>query len=224
MKSLRDLMNFHSAATASRGLSAIVPIFLLACGNASGSIKEVTWTEQVEISPGEHVFVERRVRFSVSRTWGEQTAGIDRILESKIEVRSVSSDIPSFDAKRMLPLLLRRDPINRELLLIVTTNDCLVWARNGKPEPAYWAFRLHAEKWYRTELPPSIVGSGSNLLTDVRATDKGKLADEQVANRKRSASETSGRFAAIKSDGEIEHCGSIGTSTAKGDFWDLEKR
>ncbi len=215
---------FQTLPIAPRAFLAIVPLILLACGNTSGSARELAWTEQVEISPGEHVSVERHVRFTVSRTWGEKTSGIDQILESKIVVRHEGSALTSFDAMRMLPLLLTKDPANKELLLVVSTDDCLTWARNDKPDPAYWTFRLHGDKWYRSELPRSVVGHASNLLTDIRATDEGTLNAQQVAIRKTGAAAAHGRFATIKSDRAIQNCGNVGASAAKGDFENLEKR
>jgi hypothetical protein len=215
---------FPALTMASRSLLAIVPFLLPACGSASGPIKELAWTEQVEISPGEHVSIERHVRFTVSRTWGEKTAGFDQILESRITALKGDSDAPSFNAIHMLPLLLTRDPVNMDIVLVVSSDDCLVWARNGKPEPAYWAFRFHAGKWYRSELPQFVFGRTSNLLTELRATDEGKLGEQEVASRKMTAGETRDRLAVIVRDGAIRHCGRIDASRSKGDFDSLERR
>jgi hypothetical protein len=87
------------------------------------------------------------------------------VLKSTLSFREDLAALPAWDFP-LEPLLLYRDEIANEWAVVATTNSCDVWADWGSPSPAYWEFRLKANKWVKTNLAQSSEGRKSNLFFD----------------------------------------------------------
>ncbi len=202
---------------------------LAACGAGDrdlGNVRHVSWIERVEIFPGESVEISRRVRFLVSRALGEKTTGIDRIGASELQITGIGADEASIDTIHLLPILLQRDADTRDLLLIASTNNCDVWAMNGKPHPAYWVFRLHTGEWYRTDMPASFHGTKINLLIDIRPDDARLLDMHEVAKRKVAQLDHRGlpsQCPSISPSAAIVNCRNVDAGDGSGDFSNMER-
>jgi hypothetical protein len=220
--------NSSISRRATIALLAAIPLWLLACANDEASLgKRLTWSETVQVSLTERLVLNREMTFTVSHPWGEETGGIDQVLESKLAIENPGQDLANLDTIRLTPILLARDSSNRELVLVATTDSCVAWAMNGKPSPAYWAFRMRSGVWYLTEVPPSFFGRPSNLLVDIRPSDEGVLAEKEVDWRKSQASASAripARFGTVRADGVITNCDRTDAGTAESDFVHMGKQ
>jgi hypothetical protein len=151
--------------------------------NVSPTIKELRWSEKVEVSAGETVEVSRHLKFGVSREMSEKV-GMVIPSSARIEIVAAGVELPPIDVGPLTPTVLMRDDVTREFVVIAGTNNCRFWQRNDEPSPPYWAFRLHEAEWFRADLPPSAIGRPANLLFDIRPDDRDELDPAVVARRK----------------------------------------
>lgn len=119
------------------------------------------WREEVDLRDGDTVVVRRWVKYHVLIPIGGPISAINtgtslQILDQHPEV-PVWRDV--FD-----PLVLMRDPCTKEFVLVVTTDWAQTWEAHGKPNPAYWMFRLRNGQWVEEPLADFIFDQETNLV------------------------------------------------------------
>jgi hypothetical protein len=148
---------------------------------------ELRWTEPVTLDSGEVVRVRRHVEMWHHRALGGGFSSARQYRTSSIEPDDSSARFPTWDAP-MVPIVLDKDPATDEWIVVASGDGCSIWARNGRPRPPYWAFRLRDGRWYRDAIPESFFGRPANLLVEFDVTDASEELDDQIVARKQSQS------------------------------------
>lgn len=121
-----------------------------------------TWSEEVELGDGSLIVVLRDVKFTSSNSWAGDAYSATTI-RSTLSFRDDLASLPIWNFP-LEPLLLYRDEVAKEWVIVVTTNSCDTWADWGSPSSPYWEFRLRHGKWLRTELSRASIGRKTNLF------------------------------------------------------------
>jgi hypothetical protein len=142
----------------------VVALVLTACGTKSRH-----WTEDVLLDDGSTIQVERSIAYTHTSSWSGDASFTDD-KEATIRFTGSLSEVPPWSAA-LRPLLLYRDVMGGEWVIVTTSASCEVWATRGKPNPPYWEFRLRSNVWEETDLSQSSIGRVPNLLFEFRKTD-----------------------------------------------------
>ena len=136
------------------GVLFVLVFVLSACGD--DLVTE--WVEEVQLSDGRVIEIERRSQ-------GERVGpmGSGETLPIEESIRFKSSTAPAWRDVRV-PILLDRDARNGELVLICTSADSRVWEQRGQPAPPYWQFRLRGDQWVEQALDADFFGKATNLV------------------------------------------------------------
>ena len=141
--------------------SWVVLLLLATVGGCS--TRTASWTEEVKLSNGRTVQVERQERYEIVGSIGGARGALN--LEARLRVLDQAPASPEW-VDRLEPLLLDVDTANSELVLICTSGDDQVWSARGKPTPPYWQFRLHDGKWIQEPVQEFVFGRETNLVID----------------------------------------------------------
>jgi hypothetical protein len=161
------------------GLAAL---FCFGCDFSPRSV-ELTWNEPVQVANGETVQVQRHVTMFHERQLGGGSSA--PIYNSSTIDLVGAAEFPTWNAP-MVPIVLDRDPGTGEWIVVAGIDGCSFWARNGRPRPPYWAFRLRGGEWYRDSVPESFIGRPANLLVEFDVTDESKTIESEIGPRKKS--------------------------------------
>lgn len=157
-----------SLATISKAVVMIMLLAVSACSRGKGG-----WTEQVLLDGGEIVIVQKTEEYEKRMPIGD--AGQSFTLRGELKILGQTPDAPPWiDARN--PILLLRDPITKEFVLVASTVDSRVWDRHGRPLNPYWMFRLRDSEWKEEPMAEFVYGRATNLVvTYGRAEQKGSL-------------------------------------------------
>jgi hypothetical protein len=180
-------MNHESQGSRSAGqvtASAIRTALILASlVMLSGcSKKYFEWTEDVQLSDGTTVKVERTVRYGkVLRELGGPTSAW--ISQATVTIVDKGKQLPTW-SHPMQPFILDKEQETGRWILIASAMDyCEYASRFGPPYPTFPAFVLDVDKWRYVSLPDSAVGRKANLLLGVPGGSQPKhLTNRDVDN------------------------------------------
>ena len=155
----------------------------LAMSACEASKADLTWVEPVKLASGETVKIKRHVVMIRQRAWGGGFSSAPIYRTSSIELEPSSAAFPKWDAP-VVPLILDKDLVNGEWLVIASADSCGFWRRNGKPALPYWTFRLRNGEWFRTATPESVVGRLANLLVEFDVKDSSRALSNNIVTLK----------------------------------------
>jgi hypothetical protein len=182
----------------------------------------------VTLASGEVIQINRHVLFRQEGAWG--TGGglsAPTYTTSSIDIIPSDREFVRWDAP-MIPILIDRDEVTKEWIVIAGHDNPSFWNANGKPCPPQWAFRLRAGVWYVQPVPESLLGRLPNLLADLRVTDDREYSEATFAAvaLERKASQLLPypkigpelvRVGVVYKG--LSHCKSPGSPTFGDDFW-----
>jgi hypothetical protein len=120
------------------------------------------WSEEVLLSDGSVIVVDRFVKFQSSNSLaGDAYSSTD--LKSTLTFTKKLSSTAAWDAP-LVPIVLYRDETTKELVIVATTGNCDTWYQLGSPVPPYWEYRLQGNKWIKMKTVESSFGRKANLF------------------------------------------------------------
>jgi hypothetical protein len=141
------------------------------------------WIEPVKLEAGSTVEIRRHVEMWHERASAGGFSSSPVYKSSSIELEPASPEFPIWDAP-LVPLVLDKDPVSGEWLIVASANSCDFWGRNGKPTLPYWTFRLRKGVWYRDATPQFLIGRVANLFVDFDVTDSSSDLHSSITTRK----------------------------------------
>jgi hypothetical protein len=143
-------------------------------------VNAMRWQESVRLASGEAITVDRYVKFRQEEALGMGLMAI-QFENATLNIVPAPPDFVPWSAP-IYPMLLDRDPENREWIVIGGTDSLNYWEINGRPCPSQWAFRLHEGVWYLQPIPTSLIGRKPNLLLDLRVSDDKDFTSSEFAS------------------------------------------
>ncbi len=137
------------------------------------------WKEEVKLQSGEVIIVERSAQFKENWIPGGGGGSINKGMTLSIPVAVNGAPIERWDA-RFVPILLDRDPLTREWLLVATFFHCDSWYELGRPKLPYTEYRFRQGRWVQQPLSQALVGRAANLFP-VDLEDRDLLARSKPA-------------------------------------------
>lgn len=161
---------------------------ILVASGCSGCSKQprhavLEWSEPVQLASGETVQIKRKVEMWHETAFGGGFSSAPVFKTNSIELDSATPEFPKWDSP-LVPIVMDKDSLSGEWIVIASVNECGMWARNGSPLPPYWTFRLRNRVWYRDVLPEAFLGRAANLFVEYDTVDTSRNLREQVAERK----------------------------------------
>jgi hypothetical protein len=178
---------------------AATAIIVIGC-----SEKHQDWTEDVLLDDGTIIQVKRSITFEETRSWsGDAYNAVET--DAKIVFTDKLSALPTWRVP-LMALVLYRDSLTNQWVIVATTTDCDVWRNRRKPMPPYWEFRLYGDGWHEAALSTSSIGRSTNLLFKNR-----RLSKEHISVEDRKAMQSSDEivrmYREIWGDPNLYFCG-----------------
>lgn len=152
------------------------------CSDRRG-FADLRWVEPVTLASGETIRVARHVEMIQTTAVGGGFVTTPVYKTSSISLIGSEGKFPLWNAP-MVPIVLDKDSITNEWIIIAAADGCSIWARNGRPRPPYWAFRLRNGEWYRDSIPSAFLGRSANLFVEFRISDDSDELDQLIETRK----------------------------------------
>lgn len=175
-------------------LALLCILLVTAAGCSRMSLK---WKEEVRLSSGQLIAVDRTAQGTITRDIAMRATGW-KPKETTLRISQAGLGVQAPPAWRsiLIPVVLDYDPATSTWSVLATYLFCSTWYDMGRPQSPYVQYiSRHDEPWRVVPLQPGWVGRWSNLLTHIRPTGEPALVREvekEVARRK-----ASDRFKAI---------------------------
>lgn len=188
---------------------------ILVASGCSGCSKQprhavLEWSEPVQLASGETVQIKRNVEMWHETAFGGGFSSAPVYKTNSIELDPATSEFPKWDTP-LVPIVMDKDPSNGEWVVVASIDECGMWARNGRPQPPYWAFRLQSREWFRVEIPQWLLNRRSNLFVEYDTVDSSEELNSEIAIRKRSQIDDpkhSTKYSSVEAARRFEHCDS----------------
>jgi hypothetical protein len=153
------------------------------------SPRSIHFTEQVQLSSGQIIHVERMYKVKLyAELGGPQAWKVTYTSLHIIEPTFVDNPPPTWDSETgLLPILLDKDHNDGRWTLLTTFDSCEAWYQLGRPKLPYAEFQVADHRWQRVDFQDKWVGRSANVSTDVRGTDEPRLLT--IAEKRRRNSE-----------------------------------
>jgi len=175
-------------------LALLCALLVTAAGCSRMSLK---WKEEVRLSSGQLIAVDRTAQGTITRDIAMRATGWKpKEMTLRISQAGLGVQAPPAWRSILIPVVLDYDPATSTWSVLATYLFCSTWYDMGRPQSPYVQYiSRHDEPWRVVPLQPGWVGRWSNLLTHIRPTGEPALVREvekEVARRK-----ASDRFKAI---------------------------
>lgn len=141
-----------------------------------GAPNRVKWNEEVVLSSGERLMTRRTATLKAYQPIAD--AGYVAILGMTLEITSPARpDNPAPWSGKLIPMILDRDPGNREWFVVARINTCQDWTDIGRPVLPYAEFRHRNGQWFLQPLSEKFVGREANLYTGL---DADRIANQSL--------------------------------------------
>lgn len=163
-----------------RAIWVVTCASLLACAPD----EHASWREEVELSDGRVITVERTVTWDDVTPWGQSKSYLTRSVTIEILTESGTSAAPTWRAESERALLLDWDSSNREYILVTYPLNCSRYREAGRPQPPYIQYRLRNGEWTQVPFETELVGRRANVLVYPRPShERGLLTISQKEER-----------------------------------------
>ncbi|MBX5460808.1 MAG: hypothetical protein IRZ28_06915 [Steroidobacteraceae bacterium] len=175
---------------------------LLACGPPT---EHTSWREEVELSGGRVITVERTVTWQDVTPWGQSKSYLTRSLTIEILTESGRAAAPIWRAERERVLLLDWDSSNREYILVTYPANCSRYREAGRPQPPYIQYRLRNGEWTQVPFEAELVGRRANMLVHPRVSQE--LEFLTVSQKEELQGGATGQTGQLVAEGRPPGCG-----------------
>ena len=155
-------------------IAALAGITATGCSGNS----EYAWREEVRLQDGQLLVVERTARYEENWVAGGGGGSFNKGMTLRIPPSAASAPATVW-SDRFVPLLLEREPVTHEWVLIATFFHCDSWYDLGRPPLPYTEYRYRAGQWVRQPLSPQWIGLKANVLA-ADPSDKAVLISKEV--------------------------------------------
>lgn len=164
----------HRQPTSAR--ICLVALCVAAAGLSGCARKHFEWKEQVQLSDGTTVEVERSIRYGkVLREFGGTTSAW--ISEAKVTIVDGGKHLATW-SYAMEPFIVDRDKATGKWMVVANAMDyCEYASRFASPAPTFLAFELDGGVWTYIGLPEGVVGQKANTLLGVPGKGDGRYLD-----------------------------------------------
>jgi hypothetical protein len=153
-----------------------LPFFMVVFISGCGGDLEKKWKEEVVLSDGRAVWVERT---ATMKTGGE--IGGPGFLDG-LQSTMVASPQLGLPALRwefpFAPILLDYSPIEKKWTVIATFYDCDSWYKLGRPKLPYVQYVQYANGWKIVPLGHELIGRKSNLISGIVRNEMDVVSNE----------------------------------------------
>lgn len=175
-------------------LALVCTLLATAAGCNRMSLK---WKEEVRLSTGQLIAVDRTARGTITRDIAMRATGWKpKETTLRIPQAGLGVQAPPVWRSILIPVVLDYDPASSTWSVVATYLFCSTWYDMGRPRSPYVQYiSSHGEPWQAVPLQPGLAGRRSNMLTHIRPAGEPALVREvekEVARRK-----ASDRFKAI---------------------------
>lgn len=118
------------------------------------------WTEEVELSNGETVWVNRSTSYY---GWSSVNSGGTMNRVNSISFKS-PLNLPEWSADVAIPMLLDFNEQTQRWFIVATFSMCAEWKDWGNPMPPYRLYELHDGEWQLVPFDDQLIGRQGNLL------------------------------------------------------------
>jgi hypothetical protein len=176
-------MHGYSARVAILGLLGLTMAGLTGCEK-----RHFKWTEEVRLSDGTSVTVERVTRYGrVNRELGGPTS--KWVSEASVTILDRGQRLPTW-SHPMEPFLLDRDPSSGRWLLVASAvGYCDYASRFGQPFVTFPTFELRGSNWEYIGLPDAMLNRIANLVQSVPERKRHITASDAAMSNARSSLE-----------------------------------
>ncbi len=169
-------------------LVLLVLIAALLAMMAGCSRMSLKWREEVRLSSGQLITVDRTARGTITRDIAMRATGW-KPKETTLRIKSVGSGIepPPVWRSILIPVVLDYESASSTWSVVSTYLFCSTWYDMGRPASPYVQFvSRRGEPWQIVPLQPNWAGRRANLLTYIRPTGEPDLvreADKEVIRK-----------------------------------------
>ena len=138
----------------------------LACSTviACTPTEEGAWREEVELSGGRRITVERSVVWKEVQGFGQAKEYIESAAALTLAEEPGRSPTPTWRGKEEHTILLDFDAARKEFVLVTLPATCTRYIEAGNPRPPYIEYRLRGGQWIKVALDQELIGRHANLL------------------------------------------------------------
>lgn len=172
---------------------------------AGCSRMSVQWKEEVRLSNGQLLVVDRTARGTIKRDIGMRVTGW-KPKETTLRIPQASPDVrpPPVWRSVLIPIVLDYDPATSTWSVVATYLFCSTWYDVGKSASPYVQFiSSQGQPWHSMPLQPGWAGRRANLLTHIRPVGEPHLVRE--ADKEAPWKQVGERFQAISTTWKT-HC------------------
>jgi hypothetical protein len=154
---------------------------LVACLTIVGCapIEEHAWREEVELSDGRIITVERSGVWEEVQGFGQPTRYSENATTLTLPEEPGRTAAPTWYGKAEHAVLLDFDAARKEFVLVTLPASCNRYKEEGKPRPPYIEYRLRGGQWTRVTLDQKLIGRQANLLVYPRALQQSQVVSAQ---------------------------------------------
>jgi hypothetical protein len=145
----------------------VAPLLCALASSLAGCSPVDRWDEEVQLSDGRVIRIEREVQWEKTSPLGGQTSYLveDTTLTFAPEGRSTR-----WRGSSEFLLLLDFDTGRNEYVLVTRPSNCRRYRTAGKPRPPYLVYRMRGGKWEVVDFAADLVGKRTNLLVHPQPT------------------------------------------------------
>jgi hypothetical protein len=181
-----------------------VMLMALVCWMLGACAQSVEWTEEVQVTSGNQIRVEREQDWVRTSSIGESERFGERHARLKI-LGADAGDLPTWSGSYERPIVLGYDT---EYFLLTAVETCGLWKKLGSPKPPYVEYRVRAARWTRLQLRQEHIGLAANLFVSPSRLHQPKSVSVDEKRRANAASTESvpGWYLRIQQDAQIFGC------------------
>lgn len=159
-----------------------VVLVILACASSACTPRPQNWVEEVEISGGQIIRVERQERYRSNQEFG----GIKNVWVESSKIEIVSANLAPTPPPLITQEFLLRfdfDSALRQWYAVTLVEDCYRARELGLGERPYFEYRSDGGSWTRRPVGRELIGTEANLLISKSIAQSGDVVLLDVKRR-----------------------------------------
>lgn len=161
----------------SRGVRAAFLAMLIAVAGGCSSPERTAWQEEVKLSDGRVIRVDRQITWITNQPLGQGKNYITSATVLKPAVDPPGFAFPAWRGDAEAVLLFDIDAANGSLFLVTYADTCQRYVSGGEPDPPYFEYRVRGDRWELVPFDAALVGRNANMYLDPRVPGERALVD-----------------------------------------------
>lgn len=143
-------------------VTRLAVILLCALAASCSQKPRAQWQEDVQLSDGRVVRIERVQQWDVTQPLGSSKSYLAQ--STKVSFAAGTAGPSAWTGGAEVPLLFDVDAASGEFLVVTYPEDCQLYYARGRPKPAYFEYRYRKDRWVPAALSAAALGREPNLL------------------------------------------------------------